>query len=40
MIGYVDQLSELDTDGVEPMSHAFPVVNRIPRGRSEAQHGA
>lgn len=27
MIGYVDQLSELDTDGVEPMSHAFPVVN-------------
>ena len=27
MIGYVDQLSELDNDGVEPMSHAFPVVN-------------
>ena len=27
MIGYVDKLSELDTDGVEPMSHAFPVVN-------------
>ena len=27
MIGYVDQLSELDTDGVGPMSHAFPVVN-------------
>ena len=27
MIGYVDQLSELDTTGVEPMSHAFPVVN-------------
>lgn len=27
MIGYVDKLSELDTAGVEPMSHAFPVVN-------------
>ena len=25
MIGYVDKLSELDTDGVEPLSHAFPV---------------
>ena len=27
MIGYVDQLAELDTDGVEPMSHVFPLVN-------------
>jgi len=27
MIGYVDKLRELDTEGVEPMSHAFPVVN-------------
>ena len=27
MIGYVDKLSELDTDGVELMSHAFPVTN-------------
>ena len=27
MIDYVNQLSKLDTDGVEPMSHAFPVVN-------------
>ena len=27
MIGYVDKLGELDTEGVEPMSHAFPVVN-------------
>lgn len=27
MIGYVDKLSELDTDGVEPMSHAFDVTN-------------
>lgn len=27
MIGYVDKLRELDTEGVEPMSHAFPLVN-------------
>ncbi len=27
MIGYVDSLSALDTRDVEPMSHAFPVVN-------------
>ncbi len=27
MIGYVDKLSELDTQGVEPMSHAFAAVN-------------
>lgn len=27
MIGYVDKLSELGTEGVEPMSHAFPVTN-------------
>ena len=27
MIRYVDQLAELDTDGVEPMSHVLPLVN-------------
>lgn len=27
MIGYVDKLAQLDTEGVEPMSHAFPVTN-------------
>ena len=27
MIGYVDQLRALDTEGVEPMSHVFPVKN-------------
>ncbi len=27
MLDYVDQLNELDTDGVEPMSHVFPVNN-------------
>ncbi len=27
MLAYMDQLNELDTDGVEPMSHIFPVSN-------------
>ena len=27
MLDYVGMLNELDTEGVEPMSHAFPVHN-------------
>lgn len=27
MLDYIDQLNELDTEGVEPMSHIFPVSN-------------
>jgi aspartyl/glutamyl-tRNA(Asn/Gln) amidotransferase C subunit len=27
MLDYVGKLNELDTDGVEPMSHTFPVSN-------------
>ena len=27
MLDYIDQLNELDTEGVEPMSHVFPVNN-------------
>ncbi len=27
MLDYVDMLNELDTEGVEPMSHVFPVNN-------------
>lgn len=27
MLDYIDKLNELDTDGVEPMSHVFPVHN-------------
>ena len=26
-IDYIDTLNELDTDGIEPMSHVFPVKN-------------
>jgi len=27
MLDYIDKLGELDTAGVEPMSHIFPVEN-------------
>ncbi len=27
MLDYIDKLNELDTTGVEPMSHVFPVNN-------------
>lgn len=27
MLDYIDKLGELDTEGVEPMSHALPVRN-------------
>ncbi|HKM22623.1 MAG TPA: Asp-tRNA(Asn)/Glu-tRNA(Gln) amidotransferase subunit GatC [Lachnospiraceae bacterium] len=27
MLDYIDKLNEFDTEGVEPMSHVFPVNN-------------
>lgn len=27
MLNYIDKLAELDTTGIEPMSHVFPVQN-------------
>ena len=27
MLDYIDKLNELDTSGVEPMAHVFPVHN-------------
>lgn len=27
MLDYIDKLGELNTDGIEPMSHVFPVKN-------------
>ena len=27
MLDYIDKLNELDTEGVEPMTHVFPVSN-------------
>lgn len=29
MLDYIDKLNELDTDGVEPMSHLFPIYNVV-----------
>ena len=30
MLDYIDTLNELDTSGIEPMSHVFPVNNVAP----------
>jgi aspartyl-tRNA(Asn)/glutamyl-tRNA(Gln) amidotransferase subunit C len=27
ILGYFDELASLDTTGIEPMSHALPVIN-------------
>lgn len=27
ILTYIDTMNELDTEGVEPMSHAFPLIN-------------
>lgn len=27
IVGYIDQLSQLDTDNAEPMAHAVPLAN-------------
>jgi aspartyl-tRNA(Asn)/glutamyl-tRNA(Gln) amidotransferase subunit C len=27
IVGYIDQLSQLNTDNVEPMAHAVPLAN-------------
>lgn len=29
VIAYMDVLSGLDTDGIEPLSHVFPITNRM-----------
>lgn len=34
ILGYVDKLNELDTEGVEPMSHAVDVVNAMRPDRA------
>ncbi|RIK73021.1 MAG: Asp-tRNA(Asn)/Glu-tRNA(Gln) amidotransferase GatCAB subunit C [Planctomycetota bacterium] len=35
IVGYVDQLSEVDADGIEPMAHAVEVVNVFAEDRVE-----
>jgi len=29
IVGYVEQLAEVDVEGVEPMYHALPMENRL-----------
>lgn len=33
IVGYVDQLGEVDTDGVEPMAHAIELTNVVKEDR-------
>jgi aspartyl-tRNA(Asn)/glutamyl-tRNA(Gln) amidotransferase subunit C len=35
IVGYVDQLAEVDTDGVDPMAHAVEVANIFAEDRVE-----
>jgi aspartyl-tRNA(Asn)/glutamyl-tRNA(Gln) amidotransferase subunit C len=35
IVGYVDQLAEVDTDGIEPMAHAIEVHNVFKDDRVE-----
>ncbi len=35
MLDYIDKLNELDTDGVEPMSHVFAMSNVFREDRVE-----
>lgn len=33
IVGYVDQLGEVDTDGIEPLAHAIEVTNVLAEDR-------
>jgi aspartyl-tRNA(Asn)/glutamyl-tRNA(Gln) amidotransferase subunit C len=35
IVGYVDQLAEVDTEGVEPMAHAVEQTNVFAEDRAE-----
>ena len=39
VLGYVDKLNELDTDGVEPMAHAVPMSNAFREDQIGASIG-
>ena len=40
IVGYVDQLAEVDTDGVEPMAHAIELQQRVPRRFGDGEFAA
>ena len=37
IVGYVDHLAQVNTDGVEPMAHAIEQIERVPRRRRDAE---
>ena len=37
ILEYVDKIKGVDVAGVEPMAHALPISQRLPRGRGRAQ---
>jgi aspartyl-tRNA(Asn)/glutamyl-tRNA(Gln) amidotransferase subunit C len=39
ILGYFDELASLDTTGIEPMSHALPVINVMREDEIEAPLG-
>ena len=39
MLNYIDTLNELDTEGIQPMSHVFPVQNVFRDGEWRRQQG-
>ena len=39
IIGYFDELAAIDTTGVEPMSHALPVINVMREDEIETPPG-
>ena len=40
MLDYIDQLNELDTTGIEPMSHVFPVNNVFRQDEVKNEEGS
>lgn len=40
MLDYIDTLNELDTEGIEPMSHVFPVSNVFREDVARCEDGS
>lgn len=40
MLDYIDTLNELDTEGIEPMSHVFPLNNVFRSDEAENGDGS
>ena len=38
ILKYVEQMNEVDTTGVEPMSHAIPMVNVMREDKVVSEH--